>query len=163
MKSEMMPFSKTPMRGKQEWRLDSFEKLSREINDLLHTYHGKMPGPANGITDEFGVELSETDEDIHIRADLPGIKKKNIHIALDEEVLTIRAIRKEKKEARERNYHISEMSYGGVSRTIGLPARIDAERATAELKHGVLTLRLPKSDRPKRQWKQISLSTEQET
>ncbi len=162
MKSEMIPFSNPPMRGKQEWRLDAFDTLSREINDLLNTYHGQRPARVGGTAAELGIELSETDEDICIRADLPGVKKKNIHIWLDEEVLTIRAIRKEKKEARERNYHISEMNYGGVSRRICLPARIDAEQASAALKHGVLTLRLPKSDRPQRRWKQIAVSTEQE-
>lgn len=66
----------------------------------------------------------------------------------------------EQKETKKRNYHVSEMSYGGYRRTIPLPAEVDAGKAKARFKRGVLTLNMPKTERAKAARKRIPVSVD---
>ena len=84
----------------------------------------------------------------------------DIHVAIEEDVLTIRGERKEQKETKKRNFHVSEMSYGGYSRAISLPAEVDAAQAKAKFKRGVLTLDLPKTERAKAARKRIPVRSD---
>ncbi|QBG47870.1 Hsp20/alpha crystallin family protein [Verrucomicrobia bacterium S94] len=145
MKHALMPFRKRSMRSSHEWDYDPFTRLSREIDNLMNTYHGRLSEVGDFMEHDFGVELSETDQHVIVHAELPGMSRKDIRVSLDEDILTIRAVRKEEREHRKRNYHISEVNYGGVSRSIRLPVSVDSDRAEAKFKRGLLTLKLPKT------------------
>jgi HSP20 family protein len=147
------------MRYDAEWREHPFDMLHREINDLFNTYFG---GDRHGrsVAGGAGFERSETDEEIRVKAELPGMDKKDIQITLEENALGIRGERKEEKETGKRNYHVSEMSYGGYYRMIPLPAQIDCEKAEAKFKRGVLTLKLPKTDSARTERKRIPVSAD---
>lgn len=133
-----------------------FDLLHREINELFDARFG-----GSGWRDfPSGFEVSETDDEIQVKAELPGMDEKDIDIKLDGDVLTIRGERKQEKETKKRNYHVSEMSYGGYSRTIPLPAEVDATKAKAKFKRGVLTLNLPKTEQAKAARKRIPIRTD---
>jgi HSP20 family protein len=127
-----------------EWSEHPFDILIREVNALFDIYRG---GGRNGarLAGSAGWELSETEDEIRVRAELPGLEEKDIQVAVDEEVLTLRGERKRENEKRRRDYHIAQMHYGSFSRTIPLPAQVDGLKAKARFKCGVLTLTLPKT------------------
>jgi len=107
-----------------------------------------------------GFEVSETDDEIRVKAELPGMDEKDIAVELEENMLVIRGERKAEKETKNRNYHVSEMSYGGYHRSIPLPARIDRDKAKAKFKRGVLTLTLPKTEKARAERRRIPISAD---
>ena len=92
------------------------------------------------------VDVSEDDKNIFVKADLPGLKKEEIHVSLDHDVLTIRGERKSESETKDKNYHRVERSYGVFERRIVLGTKVDEAKIKANYKDGVLELTLPKSE-----------------
>jgi len=91
------------------------------------------------------INVSETDTEMRITADLPGVAEKDIDITLDDDILTIRGEKKlEKKEDKE-NYHFVERSFGQFQRSIRLPQSINVDQVHAHVVDGVLTITLPKN------------------
>lgn len=89
-------------------------------------------------------DVSETPDEVIVVADLAGLVAENIDIEVRNNVLYMRGIRSEPTSAPGRNYHLMEISYGTFEREIPLPARVDAERASAIYDEGFLEIRLPK-------------------
>ncbi len=90
------------------------------------------------------VDLYETDDSVVAKAALPGVDPEDVEISVNDDLLTIKGETKhEEKEERE-HFLRRELSYGAFGRTLPLPARVDAEKATAEYEGGVLTITLPK-------------------
>ena len=100
--------------------------------------------------DNLPVAMLETDEDILIRATLPGVKPEEVDINERQGILTIRARHEQEQEREERGWHIQERQSGEWQRSVRLPAEVKGEKAHAELKDGVLTIRLPKVDSGKK-------------
>jgi HSP20 family protein len=89
------------------------------------------------------VEFGETDQEIRITAELPGLDEKDVELALEDRVLTLRGEKRSEVDDKDRGY--SERSYGRFERRIALPKGIEADKANATFKNGVLTVTLPKS------------------
>src|SRR3546814_1622775 len=89
-------------------------------------------------------ELGETDTEIRVTAELPGLDEKDVDITVEDGVLTLRGEKRAQVEDKERGY--SERSYGRFERRIGLPQGIDRDKAEATFKKGVLTVTLPRSE-----------------
>ncbi len=160
MKNKMVPWKKrgeAAARGRDAY---SFDLLHREIDDLFDAYFGWRSGNGRRETGSAGWELSETDDEIRVKAELPGMKENDIEVMLDENTLIIRGERREQTEKNKRNYHVSEMSYGSFHRSIPLPAEVDAAKASARFKRGVLTLSFPKTEPAKRERKRITVSAD---
>jgi HSP20 family protein len=158
MKNNLVPWKKHGMTLRRGHNEHPFDLLHREINDLFETYYqwgGRNGRPAPGSD---GFELSETDDEIRVKAELPGMNEKDIEISIDENTLTIRGERKEQNEEKKRNYHVSEMSYGSFHRSFQLPVEVDGGKASAKFKRGVLTLTLPKTEKAKANRKHIPVS-----
>ena len=94
-------------------------------------------------------DVSETEKELIVKAEVPGMDKKDIHINLSEGLLTIKGEKKQEKEEKNENYHCVERRYGTFSRTMRLPIEIEADKVDATYKHGVLKLMLPKSETAK--------------
>jgi HSP20 family protein len=96
------------------------------------------------------VDMYEEDKELVVKAEMPGIKKKDLDIKLDGDVLTIKAEKsEEKKEGEEGTTHYyRERSFGQYVRYMTLPSRVDAEKITATLKKGLLEIRMPKAEGP---------------
>jgi HSP20 family protein len=90
------------------------------------------------------VELGETDKEVRITAELPGLDEKDVDITVEEGVLTLRGEKKSEVEGKDRGY--TERSYGRFERRIGLPRGIERDKASATFRNGVLTVILPKSE-----------------
>jgi len=97
------------------------------------------------------VDVMETDDEFQIRAELPGVEKKDVKLSVENGVLLISGHREQEKEEKGKRYHKIERAYGNFARSFTVPEAVDAEKVTAEFKNGVLTVRLPKSEkaRPK--------------
>jgi HSP20 family protein len=104
------------------------------------------------------VDVAESDGDIVVTAELPGIAKDDVDISLSNDVLTIKGEKKEEKETKEENYHRIERRYGSFQRSIPLATGVQGDKAKANFKDGVLCVTIPKSEeaRPK----QIEISVE---
>jgi HSP20 family protein len=128
--------------------------LRRRISNVFDDYFCLEPSCLFDNDWSPALEVKEDDREIHIRADLPGLEEKDISVTFRENVLTISGERKEEKESKAEDGRsiISERSYGAFSRTISLPAEIDADKISAKYKNGVLKLTVPKSraEKPKK-------------
>jgi HSP20 family protein len=91
------------------------------------------------------VDMFESDSEVIVKAELPGLSAKDIDVAVDEDMLTIRGERKFSREAKEENYYRLERRYGAFERVIPLPSSIQKNKAKATFKEGVLEIRMPKA------------------
>lgn len=106
------------------------------------------------------IDVTETDKEIKVSAELPGMDDKDIDVSLTKDSLTIKGEKKEEKEEKKKDYYRMERSYGSFSRTISLPIEIDADKAKAQFKKGVLTITLPKTTKAIKETKKISVKAE---
>ncbi len=123
---------------------DPFTTLHQEIDRLFDDF---MRGwPAVGRAAEFVPEMdvTETDKEIEITVELPGLQEKDVQVNVADNLLTIKGEKKAEKEEKNKNYRLYERSYGSFSRTIELPAGIDADAIKANLSNGVLKVTVPK-------------------
>ncbi|KAL7750339.1 hypothetical protein RI367_004111 [Sorochytrium milnesiophthora] len=97
-----------------------------------------------GQFNRFRLDVTETEKEFTVHADLPGIPKENVNITIDDDLLTISAERKDDREQKDAERHIVERSYGKFQRTLRLPHNVDQENAKAAFDNGVLTLTLGK-------------------
>ena len=93
------------------------------------------------------VDISQDDNNIHVKADLPGLKKEEIQLALDRDILTIRGEKKSEKEEEKKNFYRVERYCGTFERRIALPQTVNETKIKAEYKDGVLSVVLPKRDK----------------
>jgi HSP20 family protein len=103
----------------------------------------KFPWPS------LSVDISETEGEYQIKAEIPDVKKEDVNVTVEDGVLTILGERKHEKEEKGKKYHRIERSYGSFVRTFSLPDVIEEEKVKAEFKDGVLNLHLPKSEKAK--------------
>ena len=94
-------------------------------------------------------DVSETDEQLTVKAELPGIAEKDIDISISDGILTIKGEKKHEKEEEDAHYHTVERRYGSFSRTMRLPTDVDTEKVDATFKDGILRLTLPKTEASK--------------
>jgi HSP20 family protein len=99
----------------------------------------------------FPVEVSQTDDEIEVKAALPGIRAEDVEISVANGVLSIKGEHKAETEDKKRDYYRREIRYGSFQRSLSLPVSVDADKAQAHYEDGILSLRLPKAEslRPK--------------
>jgi len=98
------------------------------------------------------VDIKETEKEILVSASVPGVDKKDIHVDLENDILTIRGERRLDKEYEDKEgVKRIEQSYGSFTRSFSLPAPVDGEAVSAEVKDGVLRVRLPKTEKSRGQ------------
>jgi HSP20 family protein len=97
----------------------------------------------------FPVDLSETEDEIVVKASLPGVKPEDIDISITDQVLTLKGESKEEHEEKQHNYYRRERRHGTFMRQFSLPSEVDSNRAEAQFEDGVLRLTLPKAEQAK--------------
>jgi HSP20 family protein len=95
------------------------------------------------------VDMFEKDDKFVIKAELPGLDKKDVNVDLQNGVLTLKGERKHESEVKEENFYRREMSYGKFMRSFRLPADVDADKIRAEFQNGLLTVEVPKPEEHK--------------
>ena len=106
------------------------------------------------------IDISETDKEICVSAELPGIEQKDLEVTMTHGSLSIRGEKRKEETEEKKNYYRAERSYGSFERAIPLPSAVDSGKAKAEFKRGVLTIRLPKSPEAQAQPKRIDVKGE---
>jgi HSP20 family protein len=136
-------------------RWDPFRELE-EVSDRLNRMFARpatrtVNGKETMIVADWtpSVDISETEGEYQIKAEIPDVKKEDVKVTLEDGVLTIQGERKQEKEEKGKKYHRIERSYGSFVRTFSLPDVIDEDKVKAEFKDGVLNLHLPKSEKAK--------------
>ena len=104
------------------------------------------------------VDIYETENDIVLKAELPGMDPKDVEVKVEDNTLYLKGERKFEKEVMNENYHRVERSYGSFARSFSLPNSISAEKVKAEFKDGLLTLTLPKREEAKPKTIKIDVS-----
>jgi HSP20 family protein len=122
-----------------------FLSLRRDIDRLFDDFfHSPMLALGRGASMQWPtVEVSQTDSEIRITAEVPGMTEKDVELLVEDGVLTLRGEKKSESEDRHRGY--SERFYGRFERRIALPAGVDEENAKAEFRDGVLNVTLPRN------------------
>jgi len=92
------------------------------------------------------VDVAEDEKAYRITAELPGLEPKDIELSVSGDRLVLRGEKREEKEQKDKNYHMSERTYGSFQRSFALPDGIDRDKITANLANGVLTITLPKTE-----------------
>lgn len=131
---------------------NEFATLRRAMDRLFEDFApARLRGASETVELGFPMDVSENDNEVTVKAVLPGVKPEDVDITVTEGVLTIRGeSRQEEKEEKE-NYYRREIRYGAFARSVPLPTRVKHEEAEAEFADGILTVRLPKAEetRPK--------------
>lgn len=143
-----------------------FHGLQQEMNRLFDDFfRGFEPTPFQGLEERLmvfspSVDVKETDKEIVVKAELPGIDEQDIEVLLSENALTIKGEKKEEKEEKTKQYHRVERAYGAFNRMIPLPGGMDMEKAKSIYKNGILTIKLPKTETFKSKTKKIPIKRE---
>lgn len=147
MKDEFLPvFGRDPLRSFQ-----------REMNRLLNEFFEVGPFDKKAFGNFPEIDVKETEKEIKVSAEIPGIEEKDVEVLLSADSLTIKGEKREEKEERGQSYYHSERRFGSFSRTIPLAVEIEADKVSAEFKNGVLNVTIPKADKARVEVKKIPI------
>jgi HSP20 family protein len=131
--------------------LSLHREMNRLFDDVFRGGGGQRsfaPALGGGSTAMFNAQMdvSETDKDLRVCVDLPGVSEQDIDVSLDDDILTIRGEKKVEQERGDKeNYHFVERSYGSFQRALRLPFNANPEEVRASFENGVLTVTVPKT------------------
>jgi HSP20 family protein len=149
-----MPFELTPWRPFRE-----LTTLRDEMDRMWERFFGEWP-TMEPFRREWkpSLDVSETKNNIVVKAEAPGVDPKDIDISLTGDVLTIKGEKRQEKEEKDQNYHRVERSYGVFARSVRLPQEVQSDKIEASYKNGILKITLPKSEEAKK--KEIKIKVE---
>lgn len=132
-------------------RWEPFRDLVSVRKDMDRLFDEFFASPANVRTGWAMpmVDMYQTEDDIVVKATLPGLEPEDLDIQITGDLLTVRGETKQEVEDNGAKYHLREHRYQSFSRSITLPAAVQADKANAEMKNGILTLTLPKAEEAK--------------
>lgn len=144
---------------------DPFYELQRRMNNVFDDVWNdfgfstpmKMPELENMGAFAPSIDLKETDKEVAVKAELPGMSENDIQVELSDGLLKLKGEKKDEKSSEKDGAKYSECSYGSFYRSIALPEGIDEENINAEFKNGVLTITLPKTETAKQNTKRIEV------
>jgi HSP20 family protein len=138
----------------------SIASLHEDMNRLFEDFwrEFELPGSASGRSIGFPrIEMSETDKELKIEAELPGMDEKDIEVLLKDGVLTIRG--EKRSETEDKSRRLSERFYGAFERHIALPVDVQEDHVNASFKKGVLAVTLQKAEGSAQSVKRIPISS----
>jgi len=144
----IVPSRKSEERSLAQRSGDPFSYLRNQVNRVFDDFWGESwlePRHEAGAAGFWPqVDVTETDKEIKVCAEIPGVDAKDIDVSVEDGMLTIKGEKKYEREANEKGQYRIERSYGAFERSLALPAEVDESKAKAEFKKGVLRLTLPK-------------------
>lgn len=163
--SDLLPWN----RDKEKYALQKREEydpldMQREMNRIIESF---LEDPFRPVSmqrwfDEDRtfmprLDVSESETEISIRADMPGMDEKDIHLALENDMLMISGEKRIEKEEKGKTYHRMERRYGSFNRSVELPSGVDFDKIEAKFKNGVLTIKITKPETAVVQRKRIPI------
>lgn len=125
------------------------ERMNRLFDEALtRTTKGDEETLSRGIWSP-AVDIYETEDDIVLKAELPGISKDDVTVEVKDNILVLKGERKFEKDVKEENYHRMERAYGAFQRSFTLPNIVEKDKVKARYKDGVLEITLPKASESK--------------
>ncbi|MDQ7786610.1 MAG: Hsp20/alpha crystallin family protein [Thermodesulfovibrionales bacterium] len=161
-KKTIVPVQKQSIPARRE-ELHPFSLLRQEMNSLFDNFlRGFEMEPFETRFGAFSprVDIAETDKEIKITVELPGMEDKDVDVSLTKDMLTIKGEKKEEKEEKGKSFYRMERSYGSFSRSVPLPTEIDTNKVKADFKKGILTVTLPKTLQAIKETKKIQVKAE---
>jgi HSP20 family protein len=127
------------------------------IGSLLDVEPMRTLGGANlaRIMESARADVSETESRYEISVELPGIDEKDIELSISDGLLTLKAEKKEEREEKKKNYHLTERSYGSITRSFRIPEGVATDKIKAAFSKGVLEVTLPKTKQAKARQRKI--------
>ena len=141
---EEKDIKKEPLDMPRTKKKQAVKKIEPEIEDKdwLEEAEGGEEG-------QLTIDVYQTDSDIIIKSTIAGVNPENIDVSITNDMVTIRGKRIKDEEVIAENYYYQELYWGAFSRSVILPVEIDADRAKATIKNGILSIKLPKSEKVK--------------
>ena len=121
----------------------------REAMDRLFDDAFTRPVGISGVSAMPAVDMYQTNDEVVVKATLPGLKAEDVHITVTGETLTLRGEYKQENEQKEATYHIREHRSGSFERSLLLPTDVKADKAKADFEDGILTITMPISEEVK--------------
>ncbi len=144
-------------------RWDPFGEVDTLFQNLManRLAHWPLLGGAGSAEKSLrwspSADISETDKEYLIRAQLPAVRKEDVEVILDRGVITIKGERKQQQEDKNERYHRVESFFGSFERSFSLPENVSAEAIRCESKDGILSVHIPKTETTKQSPKQIAV------
>jgi HSP20 family protein len=144
--------------------LDLHRRMDDLFADFFTGFGEDTPWPAGLTVGQRAfatmpkVDVAETDDEVTVTADLPGMTEKDLTVSLDGDLLTIRGTRNEEKEDKKRNYHLVERTHGEFHRVLQMPAGVNRDKIKAAFKNGELKVTLPKLPEAKKAQRHIEIT-----
>ena len=138
----------TPFRFIEDPSWAPFGLLQREMGRLFEDVSRNGAGQAvpSGLIAPR-LDVKETDKEFRVSVELPGVAEEDIEVDVDDDLLTVRAEKKEERQIERADQHVTERLFGVFQRSIRLPQSVDAKTVKATLDNGVLQIAIPKSER----------------
>lgn len=141
--------------------LIKFEPLREfeSIHDRIQRYFDDFSNFGFQFSDNFNprIDITEDEKTYSVVAEIPGIKKENLKITLQDNILTIEGEKKKEEESKEKNYYRSERIFGSFKRCFTLPSEVDSEKVNAKFEDGILNISLKKLEPKPKNEKVIEL------
>ena len=143
--------------------LSPFEEFERRFEDFVRRPFSLMEAPWwsrwPGLAGEVSpaMDIYEEGNDIVVKVEIPGMKKEDIHVDIDERTVTLYGEKKKEEKVERKNYARLERSYGSFARTVDLPSEVQAEKARATFKDGVLEVRVPRIGEAARRTRKVAI------
>jgi HSP20 family protein len=141
------------------WRsFGELSRMEREMERMFEDFFGRRMSPwwpsrwlgAGTQVNMPALDVYEEQDDIVVKAELPGMDKDSIDVTVSDHLLTIKGEKKKEEEVKQDNYYRSERSHGSFVRTVELPSDIKSDKVKATFKNGVLEIHLPKTEEAKK-------------
>lgn len=143
---------------------DSFDekrRMHKEMDRMFRSFFEKpeLTTSTKELTksEQPSSDIEETDNEVIATIDLPGVDKKDILLTVRDDLIEVKAEKKQEMEIKKKNLYRHERSHSGFYRTLPLPAKVDAENAEAEYKDGVLKVKIAKKEKIKLKGKKIEI------
>jgi len=143
-------------------RWDPFADVDTLFNRLVPSGLAAWPRLGTSSSDKKldwapSADISETEKEYVIRAELPAVKKEDVEVTFDDGLITIKGERRQQKEDKSEKFHRVESFYGSFERSFSLPENVNGDAIHCDSKDGILTVHIPKSETQKRKPKQITV------
>lgn len=140
-----------------------FGSMRRAVERLFDDFaptRSMRGGDATELT--FPIDLSESEDQVVVKAVLPGVRPEDVEITVSEGVLTVRGEARQETTEEKENFYRREIRFGSFARSIPLPSRVNQDSAEAEFKDGILTIQLPKAEESRPRSIRVKNSAEHE-